>query len=132
MDRRVHDVADAPGLVAHQAGDQPVAEVGDGDQPKAALVDHQSGVAAEAGMAAGELEAGDEFELADPGRLSIARVQVDGAGGEAKGLGRRRGGQEQREDEDAPEGQGAASASWRRTFSASRAIERSWMPSCSR
>jgi hypothetical protein len=132
MDRGLGNAPDAAGLIAGQAGDQPLAEIGDGDQASSALVDDQAGIATEAGVSAGELEAGDEVELADPGDLGVARVKVDGAGGEAKRFGCRWERQEQREDENAPEAQDETSASCRLTLPASRRIARSWMPSWSR
>jgi len=107
-------------------------EIGDGDQAPPTLVDDQARIAAEPRMAAFELETGDEFELADARDLGVARVQVDGAGGKTKRLRRRWKRQEQRDDQDAAQAQGEASDSWRRTFAASRRIERSWMPSWSR
>lgn len=88
-----------------------MAEIGDGDQASPALVDDKAGIAAEARMAARELEAGDEVELADARDLGVARMKVDGADGQAKRFGCRRERQEQGEDENAPEAQDEASAS---------------------
>jgi hypothetical protein len=132
VDLGVGNAAEAPGLVALKARHQPLPEIGDGDQPSPAFIDHEARIAAEPGMAARKLEAGNEVELADAGDLGIAGVEIDGADGEAKRLGRRRERQEQREKESAAKAQGDAPARWRRTLAASRRMERSSMPSSSR
>lgn len=132
MDLRPGEIADLAGIVADQARDQPVAEIGDRKQPPAAIVDDQSRVSAEARMPARQLQAGDELELTDAGDLGVARVELDGPGGQAKRLGRCWKRQEQGYDENAPGAQGEAPAAWRRTFSAMRFIARSRMPSWSK
>lgn len=110
MELWVGQAAELPGLVADQAGDQPVAEIGDCDQALAAVVDDQARIAAEPGVSARKLESGDELELAGAGDLGVARVKLDGLGGQAKRLGRRRERQEQRDDENAPGAQDEAPA----------------------
>lgn len=42
MDLRVDDVAKAPALVADDARDEPMPEIGDRDQPRSALVDDEA------------------------------------------------------------------------------------------
>ena len=116
-------------FVADEARDQPVAEVGNRQQPLAAVVDDQPGIPPEARMPARKLDAGHELELADAGDLGVARVQLDRLGGQAKRLGRCWKRQEQCYDENAPGAQGEAPAAWRLTFSAIRFIARSRMPS---
>ena len=80
----LHQVHEAAGLVAHDAGGEPVAAVADGAEAAAGR-DAQPRQPAEGALAAPEIEPAEEFQAADPARGGVRRIEGDLSGRERDG-----------------------------------------------